>query len=185
MRGQRAGERLHEFSGPVIDDVQAIALHGCDCRKRAHLAEPLAGAERQVEPGRIGAIDDVHVVISRQHDHPFGKSGMTPDDVEKFGPLGRAAGIRQISGDEDEIQWLGQVRGLEAIQDLPQAIVAPRTTTPAFDAEAVALADHVEIGKMGDPPVRPPGGAESKVRKSRSCFMLASATPQTSEATAR
>ena len=35
-------------------------------------------AERQIEPRRIGAIDDVHVVISRQNDHPFGERDAAP-----------------------------------------------------------------------------------------------------------
>ena len=44
---------------------------------RASCASACRRAERQVEPRRIGAVDDVDVVIARQHEHPRGEVRMT------------------------------------------------------------------------------------------------------------
>ena len=151
MRRQRRVERGSRLSG-VVDDMHALALQRCDCRQRAHLAQPLAGAERQIEPGRIGAVDDVHIVIAGQHEHESGEIRMQRQHVEEFGPFRRTAGVGHVAGDKHEIE---RVRGVDRRKPFHQprkALVAARAAASALDAEAISLADHMKVGKMRDTP---------------------------------
>ena len=128
------------------------ALDGGHCRERAHLAQSLDRAERQIETGRIGAIDDIDVVVAGQNEHPCGEFGMRADDVEKLGPFGRCSRIRHVAADEDEVKRLFGVQGGKPGKSLFEPIVAARTAAPALDAKPVAFADDMNIGEMRDPP---------------------------------
>ena len=68
--------------------MNPIALDGGDRRERAHLAQRLRRTDRQIEPRRIGAIDDIDVVVPRQNQHAFREIGIVGHDVEKLGPFG-------------------------------------------------------------------------------------------------
>ncbi len=59
VRLERLGKRRPELSRTRIDHMNPIALHGHDRRQGPHLPQPLARAERQIEPGRVLTIDDV------------------------------------------------------------------------------------------------------------------------------
>ena len=120
--------------------------------KRAHLAQGFRRAERQIETRRVGAIDDIDVVIAGQDERPLGEVGMRRQNVEEFGPFGRAPGVGHVPGDEDEVQRAGGVRGLESAHDPFEALVAARAAPSALDAKAVALADDMDVGEMSDPP---------------------------------
>ena len=132
--------------------MNPIALDGGDRRQRAHLAQRLRRADRQVEPRGIGAIDDIDVVVARQDQHAFGEIGILGHDVEKLGPFGGDARVRHVAADEDEVERLRCVQGRQAIHRLDQAIVAARPGAPALDAETVALADDMDVGQMRDAP---------------------------------
>ncbi len=71
----------------MVDDVDAIALEGGHRRQRPHLAQAAARTRRQFEPARIGAIDDVDVVIARQDERALGESGVPEQDIEELHPF--------------------------------------------------------------------------------------------------
>ena len=137
----RGGGRQHPF-----------ALDGRDGRERAHLAQSLDRAERQIEPRRIGAVDDIDVVVAGQNEHPPNEFGMRPDDVEKFGPFGRCSRVRHVAADEHEVERLFGVQGGKSEKCLFEPLVAARAAASAFDAKSVAFADDMNIREMRDPP---------------------------------
>ncbi len=144
MRRQSRIERGSRLAG-VVDDIHALALHRCDGRQGSHLAQPLAGAERQIEPGRIGAVDDVHIVVAGQHDHESGEFTMLRHHVEEFGPFRGAAGVGHVAGHKHKIERIGGVNSSKARHQLCKALVSARAATSALDAKAISLADHVEV----------------------------------------
>ena len=83
-------------------------------------------AERQIEPRRIGAIDDIDVMIAWKDEDPVGEIRVAGENVEEFGPFARAPGVGHVPGDEDEVQRPRGVLGLKASHDPPHALVAAR-----------------------------------------------------------
>ena len=77
---------------------------------------------------------------------------MAGENIEEFGPFGRASGVGHVAGDQDQVQRPGGVLGLEAGHDPSHALVAARPAPPALDAKAIALADDMDVGKMRHPP---------------------------------
>ena len=77
---------------------------------------------------------------------------MARDDVEKFGPFGRASGVGHVASDEHKIERPNRVFGFEPRHDLFQALVAARAGPSALDAKAIALADDMDVGEMRDAP---------------------------------
>ena len=80
------------------------------------------------------------------------RSGYPADDVEKLGPFGGDARIRHVAADEDEVERLRCVQGRQSVHRFDQAIVSARSGAPALDAEAIALADDMDVGQMRDTP---------------------------------
>ena len=60
----------------MIEDTDAFPLQPGYRGKSTNLAQPLARARRKVEPGRIGAIDDVQIVVSRHDQDPLREPGV-------------------------------------------------------------------------------------------------------------
>ena len=151
------GERLLSVAPcsplPPIDDEYAIALHGRDRRKRPHLPQPLAWTERQIETGRIGAVDDVHIVVAGKDEHPLSRVQGGRQQCRRILPIRPSAGIRHVAGDQNEIERVGGMDGGEARHNAQsKPIIAAGAGAAAFDAKSVALADHVDIGQMRDAP---------------------------------
>ena len=118
----------------------------------AQLAQPLVRADRQIEPRRIGAIDDIQVVVAGNHQHSLGKLGMPRHRVHEIDPLARAAGIGHVAGDQDHVERLAGVEQIQFGEQPPQAFVAARPRPPAFDPEAVAFAHAVHVRQVRDAP---------------------------------
>ena len=135
-----------------VEDTDALALDRGHRGERPHLPQPLAGARRQFQPGRIGAVDDVHVVIAGQDEGPLGQRGMARQRVEELGPFGRPAGIGHVAGDQDEVERVLRMDLAEPIENLGEPLIAAWAGTAALDPEAVALADDMDVGEMGDAP---------------------------------
>ena len=71
------GERVAEPLRDRINDSYTRSLHCCDRGKRAHLAQAPAWRRRKIEPGWVGAINHVEIVIARQEKHPLRQLRMT------------------------------------------------------------------------------------------------------------
>jgi len=70
---------------------------------------------------------------------------MTRDGVKEGGPFAGAAGVGHVAGDDDVVQWIDRMNGGETRQDTIEPAIAARAGTSAFDAEAVLVADHVQV----------------------------------------
>src|SRR5262245_6526568 len=145
MRRQRLIERLSESPGVAGDDAHAIALRSCNRRKRPHLPQPLADTERKIEPSRIGAVDDVQVVIAGKQDHACDETRVLLDRVEKFGPFRREAGIGHVAADEHEVERFGGMDGRDARHNSREAIVATWASATAFDTKTISFADLMNV----------------------------------------
>ena len=154
MRRQRVGRASRRAARAPGRRRAPASLHGGHRRQRAHLAQPLVGAGRQIEPRRVGAIDDVDVVVARQHQHPPRRA---PDGgasaSRNSAHSRRAARIGHVAGDEDDVERPLRVDVVQPRQHPAQPLVAARTGPPALDAKAVALADDVEVRQVRDAPV--------------------------------
>jgi hypothetical protein len=60
--------------------------------------------------------------------------------------------VGHVAADEDEVERLRRVQGRQPIHGADKAVVPARPRAPALDAEAVALADDMDVGQMHDPP---------------------------------
>ena len=152
MRRQRLVERRPERLALPVHDADAGALHGRRHREHPHLAQALAGARRQFEPGRIGPVDDVDVVVAGQDEATFRELGVPPKRIEEFGPFRRTAGIGHVAADQQRVQRLGRMNLRQSREHHGQPVVAARAGAAALDAEAVALSDHMDVGEMRDAP---------------------------------
>jgi hypothetical protein len=152
VRRQRLIERAGEFSGVGIDYAYTVSLYGCDRRKRPHLPQPLAGAEWKIKPGRIEAVDDVQVLVTRHHNHARRENVMLCHRVQEFRPFRRPAGVRQIAAYEYEVERLSAMDVLEAHHNRRQASVAARAATSALDAKTVSFTNHMKVCQMSDAP---------------------------------
>ena len=72
--------------------------------------------------------------------------------VKELGPFGGAAGVGHVAGDEDEIDRDLGVDRFELGEQPLQPLIAARARSSALDAEAVALADGMDVGEMHDAP---------------------------------
>ena len=126
VRRQRTGERVAEPPGLRIDDADPVALHSHHGRQGAHLAQPPTGAGRQIEPRRIGAVDDIDVVIARQHQRALRKPRMALERGQELGPFRRPAGIGHVAGDEHQVERPLGVDGIEPGQQPLQPGIAAR-----------------------------------------------------------
>ena len=79
-RSPAAGRRA-QVSNPV-------ALDGGDGRERPHAPQRLHRAERQVEAGGIGAVDDVDVMVARRDQRQRRELRKRREDVEELRPFG-------------------------------------------------------------------------------------------------
>src|SRR5690242_13607632 len=77
---------------------------------------------------------------------------MARQKIKKLGPLSRATGVRQIATNQNEVQGVDRMQGFNTSQDTIETFVSLWTGTSAFDAEAVSLANDVNVGKMGYAP---------------------------------
>ena len=146
-----------ESARPRIEAQSLVTLQGLDGRQGAQLAKPFPRARRQFEPGRIGAVDDIHVMVSGKDQDALGETGVSRDGVEEFGPFRGSSRIRHIARDQNEIQGLIVVEGFQPIEDPTHSLVALRPCPSAFDPEPVPLPDHVKVGKMCNAPCARPG----------------------------
>ena len=149
---RNCGERSAETTLDAVDHADAVAVDRVHGRQRAQLAQAPVRAGGQVHAGRVGAVDDIEVVIAGQHQHAAGERGMLRQSVEDLGPFGRQAGVGHVAGDQDGVERLLGVDRFELIEQAPQPVIAARARPAAFQAKAVALADHVDVGEMNDAP---------------------------------
>src|SRR5215468_5079697 len=145
LQRQSLIEGARELSGAPLDHTHAVSLYGSDRREGPHLPQPLADAEWKIEPGWIGAIDDIQVMVPGNHEHARGENRMPCQDVQEFPPFGRETGIGQIAADEQDVERVSAMDGLEARHEALHSIVAARPTTSALDAKTVSFTDNVEV----------------------------------------
>ncbi len=152
MRAQRVGERLADALFLAVHDAHARSLDGVDGRQRAYLAQPAVGADGEIEPRGIGAIDDVDVVVAGQHEHAVGDCWVGGEGIEELGPFAGTAGVRCVAGDENRVERRRGVDLLELREQPAKATIALRARSAAFDAKTVALADDVNVGQVCNAP---------------------------------
>ena len=73
--------------------------------------------------------------------------------IEELGPFGRAAGIGHVTGDQHGIERLPGMDRRQPLQHQAEPVIAARTGAPALDAEAVTLADDMDVGEMRHAPL--------------------------------
>src|SRR5262249_38039044 len=88
---------------------------------------------------------------------------MTCEIVEKLGPFGANPGIGHIAGEHNVIQRLARVDRIELPEQPLEALIAARAQPPALETEAVALADHMNVGQMHDAP--PPSTTRGRLKR--------------------
>ena len=96
-----------------------------------------------------------------------GDGGMGGERIEELGPLAGAAGVRRVAGDENRVERRRGVDVLELPQQPAEAIIALRARPAALDAEAIALADDVNVGQVRDAPSAGAGRRLGKTGRSR------------------
>ena len=124
----------------------AIARQRVESENDAQLAQRLAGAPRQVEARRVGAIDDVDVVVAWDQGKPPAQLLAIAQQIDKRRPFGARAGIGDVAGQQDAIERRAFVNGAELAQGIAQRPVAARTLGPGLHPIPVALADDVKVG---------------------------------------
>ena len=130
--------------------LRPIALDRGDGREDPHPPQRLHRAERQVEAGGVGAIDDVDVVIAGRDQRARRELRKRPEHVEEFRPFGGGSRVRHVAGDEHEIERpFGMDLG-EPSQRAPESGVAARARASALDPHPVAFADDVHVGEVRD-----------------------------------
>ena len=135
-----------------VDDPGPRTLQGSERGDRTKLAQPLGRTCRQIHARRVGAVDDVDIVVAGKADQEGRELGVERERVEQLGPLRRHAGIGHVSGKQDVVERLGGVNFVEPGQRLSQPFVPARARATALYPEAVTLADRMEVGDMRDAP---------------------------------
>ena len=128
-----------------------VALQRVHGRQRPQLPQALQRAAGQRQAGRIGPIDDVHVVVARQHQHALAQCRVAGQRQLALDPLGRAARIGHVAGDHHEVDRVLGVDRCQPVEHLCQPAIARRAGASAFDAQTVPFADHVDVRQMHDP----------------------------------
>ena len=124
MRLQRGGERCPQASRCAIHNPHALALNDSHGREDPQLPQPLVRAGRQIEARRIGAIDDIEVVVAGNDQHSFDETGMTQDSAQEFGPLARATGVGHVPAQHDGVERIARVHKVQLREQPRQALVA-------------------------------------------------------------
>ena len=152
LRRERRCERADRSRRSAHDVRNALALDGGDRRERAHLAQRLHRAERQIEPGRIGAVDDVDVVVARQMSVRAASSG---DAARMSKNSAHSADVpASVMSPVMRTRSSGRRRACAARRARARSkpLVAARAGAAALDPEPVALADDMDVREMGDAP---------------------------------
>ena len=152
MRRQRARQRVAEPTRGQIHDAHSVSVYRSHGREHAHLAQAQAGAKWKIEASGVGPIDDAEVVIARQQQGPPCQLRMPGKRRKELGPFRRPPGIGDVACYEDKVERLPGMDGVEPGQYTCQPFVAARAGPSALDAEAVALADHVQVRQVRDAP---------------------------------
>ena len=124
MRLQRLFQRAAHAILRAVDHAHMPALDRIHGGEAPDLAQAPVRAGGEVHAGRIGAIDDVEIVIAGQHQHPPVKGGMRGESVEHFGPFGGNPGVGHVAGDEDGVELVLGVERLELLEQPLQAFIA-------------------------------------------------------------
>ena len=149
---KRAGERIAKLSRRPVDDPNPVALHGGDRRQGAHLAETLAWAGGKLEAGRVGAVDDVEIVVAGKEQGPFGQPRMPGQRRKELGPLCRPSRIGSVPGDEDQIERPLGVDCVELGEQRFEPLIPAGSGPAALDAKTVPFPNDVDVREMRDPP---------------------------------
>ena len=93
MRFQCFSKTAAQATSCSIHDTDTLALERADGGQDAYPSQPPVGAGREVKARRVGTVDNIDVVVARQHQHALGELRMARQSVEKLGPLRGAAGV--------------------------------------------------------------------------------------------
>jgi hypothetical protein len=84
MRLQRLRQAASQTASGLIDQEDAFAMEGLGGRQKPKPAQFSIRTCRKIESSRIGAIDDIEVVIPRQNQDPLRKPRIDRQGVEQF-----------------------------------------------------------------------------------------------------
>ena len=127
-------------------------MHLVDRGQGAKLAQQGCRAGRKLQARGVGAVDDVDVVVAGQDQSALGQARMPLQGRQELGPFPRAARVRLIARDENEVERLLGMHRVEPGQHSRQPLIAAWTGPAALQAEAVAFAHHVDVGKVRHAP---------------------------------
>src|SRR5262249_37175375 len=117
-------------------------------KNNAELAERLTRTPRQIETPRIGAVDDVHIVIAGYKRQTGSQLRIVLKKVDELRPFGPRTGIGDIARHQYTIER-GQrgYRG-ELAPSVANAPVTSRAVRTGLHAITVTLADEVKVRQM-------------------------------------
>jgi hypothetical protein len=136
----------------LVYDADTLTLDRGKRRQGPHLAQPLVGAGRQVEPRRVGPIDDVDVVIARNQQNEIAEGWVVRHSIEEFSPFARSSGVRHIAGNQYHIERVARMQMLQLFEYAANPLVAARARPAALESKTVPLAHNVEIRQVRDTP---------------------------------
>ena len=157
MRVQRVRQGLAQPSVLGVDQPNLRTLQRLEGGEGPDLAQPLLGAAGKFKPRGICAVDDVEIVIAGQEQHELREFRVGLQCVEELRPLARETGVGHVAGNQNEVQRILRVNPSEFGKRAAEPSVALRSGPSAFDPEAVALADNVDVREVCDAPGRPAG----------------------------
>ncbi len=97
-------ERGPDGAGHAVYDVDALPLDGIERNHEPEPAECVADTPGYIEASRVGAIDDVEVVVARHEQDARSNVGTASKQVEELYPFGPRAGVGDVAGDEHAIE---------------------------------------------------------------------------------
>ena len=152
MRLECFGKTASQASSGLIDQTNAFPMERISRRQEPESPQFSVRTCRKIEPSRIGAVDDIEVMIPGQDQDPLSKPGIGRQGVQQFRPLRGTARIRHIAGDENRVDGIIRVDAIQQREQPVQALISARTRSAAFDPKAIAFTYNMNIRQVSDPP---------------------------------
>ena len=152
MRPQRLGEAASYSASGLINQANALAVKSIDARQEAKPAQLSVRAHRKIESGRIGAVDDIEIVIAGQHQNALRKPRIGRNGLQQLRPFRRASSICYVAGDENGVERIIRMDDIQQLKHSVQSPVSARAGSAAFDSKTVALAYDMNIRQVSDAP---------------------------------
>ena len=124
--------------GPAfVEHTESVALNRRHYGVSAHPLQAFPRAPRQFQPCRIGAIQDVHIMVARQNETSLHKRGMARQHVQQFRPFRCTARVRHVAGNQHRVQRIAGMGSGKHDKDQGQTFIAARASLENRRRESV------------------------------------------------